>query len=219
MKSLHTAALICLTALLLFTFVPETNAAEAPAITHSFIGFGKANKTVIVGDDGKIQWQFNMPASDGWVLPNGNVLLALYGTKGFPNGGVIEVERATKKIIFQYKGQQKEVSTVLPLKNNTYLVAELGPQPRAIVINRKGEILKKTLLQCQKQNDHMQTRMLRVLPNGNYVIGNCHAGPGNPLLVEIEPKSKKVVWTLDRFDTFGNSVPNSQLLDVKGAIR
>ncbi len=57
---------------------------------------------------------------------------------------------------------------------------------------------------------------LEVLPNGNYVIGNCHAGPGNPLLVEVEPKTKKVVWTFDHYETFGNSVPNSQLLDVAG---
>lgn len=57
---------------------------------------------------------------------------------------------------------------------------------------------------------------LEVLPNGNYVIGNCHAGPGNPLLVEIEPKTKKVVWTFDRFQTFGNSVPNSLLVDLAG---
>ena len=58
---------------------------------------------------------------------------------------------------------------------------------------------------------------LEVLPNGNYVIGNCHAGPKNPLLIEIEPKSKRVVWQFDRFDLFGNSAPNSQLL-VKGAV-
>ncbi len=57
---------------------------------------------------------------------------------------------------------------------------------------------------------------LEVLPNGNYVIGNCHAGPGQPLLVEIEPKSKKVVWQLDEFERYGNSVPNSVLLDVLG---
>ncbi len=60
---------------------------------------------------------------------------------------------------------------------------------------------------------------LEVLPNGNYVVGNCHAGPGNPLLVEIEPKSKQVVWTFDGFQTFGNSASNSQILDVDGAIR
>ena len=60
---------------------------------------------------------------------------------------------------------------------------------------------------------------LEVLPNGNYVIGNCHAGPENPLVIALNPKKKKVVWTLDRFETFGNSVPNSQLLDIPGTVR
>lgn len=59
---------------------------------------------------------------------------------------------------------------------------------------------------------------LEVLPNGHYVIGNCHAGPDNPLLVEIDPKTKEVVWTFDQFETFGNSVPNSQILDVSGDV-
>ncbi|QDU60367.1 Arylsulfotransferase (ASST) [Planctomycetes bacterium Pan216] len=59
---------------------------------------------------------------------------------------------------------------------------------------------------------------LEVLPNGHYVIGNCHAGPGQPLLIEIDPKSKKVVWTFDQFERFGNSVPNSQLLGVEGKV-
>ncbi len=59
---------------------------------------------------------------------------------------------------------------------------------------------------------------LEVLPNGNYVVGNCHAGSKNPLLIEIEPKSKKVVWQFDQFGVFGNSAPNSQLLDVAGDV-
>jgi outer membrane protein assembly factor BamB len=57
---------------------------------------------------------------------------------------------------------------------------------------------------------------LEVLPNGHYVIGNCHAGPDNPLLVEIDPKTKKVVWTFSRFDLFGNSAPNSLILNFAG---
>lgn len=57
---------------------------------------------------------------------------------------------------------------------------------------------------------------LEVLPNGNYVIGNCHAGPGNPLLVEVDPATKKVVWTFDQYERFGNSVPNFQLIDFAG---
>jgi hypothetical protein len=60
---------------------------------------------------------------------------------------------------------------------------------------------------------------LEVLPNGDYVLGNCHAGPGQPLLVEIEPKTKRVVWTFDRYDAFGNSVSNTQILDQPGALR
>ena len=60
---------------------------------------------------------------------------------------------------------------------------------------------------------------LEVLPNGNYVIGNCHAGNGQPLLVELEPKSKKVVWQFDQHSKFGDSVSNSMILDVDKAVR
>jgi hypothetical protein len=59
---------------------------------------------------------------------------------------------------------------------------------------------------------------LDVLPNGHYVIGNCHAGPGQPLVIELDPKTKKVVWTFDQFETFGNSVSNSQVLDAGGPV-
>ncbi|MCA9015607.1 MAG: hypothetical protein KDA77_09785 [Planctomycetaceae bacterium] len=166
------SGVLCQTILLLACMITVTSAVYAgdgAAVKHSFLGVGKANQAVIVGEDGDVEWKFDMPASDGWVLPNGNVLLALYGTKEFPNGGVVEVDRKTKQILFQYQGRQKEISTVQPLSDGTFLVAELGPEPRAIIINRQGEILKNTPLQCQKQNTHMQTRMLRLLPNGNYI--------------------------------------------------
>ena len=58
---------------------------------------------------------------------------------------------------------------------------------------------------------------LEFLPNGNIVLGNCHAGPNNPQLVEIT-KDKKVVWTFHHFAAFGNSMSNSQILGVKGAV-
>lgn len=55
---------------------------------------------------------------------------------------------------------------------------------------------------------------LEVLPNGNYIIGNCHAGPDQPLLIELDPKTKRVVWMFDRHATFGNDVSNTQILDA-----
>ena len=80
-------ALLALSTLTMF-------AEKKAAITHSFLGVGKANRVVIVGEEGKVQWRFDMPASDGWVLPGGNVLLAVYPTREFPKGGVAEVDYA-----------------------------------------------------------------------------------------------------------------------------
>lgn len=55
---------------------------------------------------------------------------------------------------------------------------------------------------------------LEVLPNGHYVIGNCHAGAGQPVLIELDPATKQVAWQYDGFAQFGNSVSNTQLLDA-----
>ena len=188
-----TTSLVSLSIIVAFVAITSTALAEdEPSIRHSFLGVGKANKAVIVGEDGEIQWQFDMPASDGWVLPNGNVLLALYPTKGFPAGGVVEVERESKKVVFAYRGQQKEVSTVQPLPDGKFLVAELGPQPRAIVVNRQGKIVQTTPLQCQKKNAHMQTRMLRLLPNGNYLAPHLL----DFAVKEYQPEDGKVVQSI-----------------------
>lgn len=59
---------------------------------------------------------------------------------------------------------------------------------------------------------------LQVLPSGNIVIGNCHAGPDNPQIIEIT-RDKKVVWTLNDQKNFGNSTTNSQILDVEAVLR
>jgi len=103
------------------------------------------------------------------------------------------------------------------LKNGNTLIAT-GNGHSVIEVTAKKEIVWKI-----EQNDLPNITLawvttLEVLPNGNYVIGNCHAGPKNPLLIEIEPKTKKVVWTFDQFERFGNSVPSSQLLDVAGNV-
>ncbi len=58
---------------------------------------------------------------------------------------------------------------------------------------------------------------LELLPNGNLVFGNCHAGPDNPQLIEVT-RDKKVVWTFKDFKTFGNSLAAGQVLDVKGKV-
>ena len=56
---------------------------------------------------------------------------------------------------------------------------------------------------------------LQVLPNGNILIGNCHAGPENPQLIEVD-RQKNVVWSFKDFDRFGDSLTNSQMLAIDG---
>jgi PQQ-like domain len=58
---------------------------------------------------------------------------------------------------------------------------------------------------------------LELLPNGNLIMGNCHAGPDNPQLFEVT-RDKKVVWTFKDFKTFGNGLAAAQVLDVKGKV-
>lgn len=58
---------------------------------------------------------------------------------------------------------------------------------------------------------------LQVLSNGNIIFGNCHAGPDNPQIIEIN-RDKKVLWTFKDFNNAGNSLTNSQVLDLEGEV-
>ena len=62
------------------------------------------------------------------------------------------------------------------------------------------------------------TTSLELLPSGNILIGNCHAGPDNPQLIEVT-RDKQVVWTFRDFETLGNSTAVSASVDVEGVIR
>jgi hypothetical protein len=59
---------------------------------------------------------------------------------------------------------------------------------------------------------------LHVLPNGNLIVGNCHAGRDNPQLFEVT-REKKVVWSFKDHETFGNNCAAHHVLDIKGVIR
>jgi hypothetical protein len=59
---------------------------------------------------------------------------------------------------------------------------------------------------------------LHVLPNGNLIVGNCHAGPDNPQLFEVT-RDKKVVWSFKDHHTFGNSLAAAHVLDLKDVQR
>jgi len=59
--------------------------------------------------------------------------------------------------------------------------------------------------------------MLEVLPNGNVIIGNCHAGPANPQLIEVG-RDKKVLWTFKDMKHFNNATAASVVIGIDGEV-
>lgn len=154
--ALHaTLALLALTAPLAGTEVE---------IRHSFFIVGPTFSGII-GEDGREQWNAGKPAArDGFVLPNGNVLIAWSG----------EVKEFTRdlQVVFQFQKspENRELGTVERLENGRTLITELGVKPRLLEVNSAGRIELEFPLQPETDNAHMQTRMARKLANGNYLV-------------------------------------------------
>ncbi len=136
-------------------------------ITHSFLATG--GETFLVDGSGKTVWHYPQSSRDGWVLPNGNVLLALSKSKDRPGGSVVEVTR-DNNVVFEFAGTQSEVNTAQALDNGNILLTEAGAKPRLLEVDRKGKIVVEVPLSAQTKDHHLQTRMARKLANGNYLV-------------------------------------------------
>jgi outer membrane protein assembly factor BamB len=144
-----------------------TIGAEPEKITHSFLACGA--ETFIVDGTGKVIWSYPHASRDGWVLSNGNILLALNKDKTYPGGAAVEVTKEGK-IVFEYKGTQSELNTVQLVRDNRILVTEAGDKPRLLELDHDGHILEEVKLQAQTKDHHLQTRMSRRTPDGHYLV-------------------------------------------------
>lgn len=148
--------LLCLAAL------PPVRAGEL--IRHSFFVAGPTF-TGIIDEEGREAWNAGRAAArDGFVLPNGNILIAWTD----------EVKEFTrdKQIVFRYAKSpaNKEIGTVQRLENKHTLITELGTQPRLLEVDVDGKIIVEVPLLPETENAHMQTRMARKLDGGNYLV-------------------------------------------------
>jgi hypothetical protein len=154
------------------------------AADRSFLMLG--GLTQIVDASGKATWKYPAVTRDGYILPNGNLLLTLSKTKAYPGGAVVEVTR-DQKVIWEYKGTQTEVNTAVLLDNGNVMLTEAGDKPRLLEVARDGSIKVEIPLGCQITNHHMQSRMARKLPNGHYLV------PQEKTVREYDAAGK-VVW-------------------------
>jgi len=114
------------------------------------------------------------------------------------------------------EGHGNEVYGAIRLPSGNTLIAG-GNNNRVLEVNPKGDIVWK-IDQSELPGIKLAwVTSLHALPNGNIIVGNCHAGPENPQLFEVT-RDKKVVWTFKDFKTFGNGLAAAHILDIK-AIR
>jgi PQQ-like domain len=111
------------------------------------------------------------------------------------------------------EGHGVEVYGAIRLPNGNTLIAG-GNNNRVLEVNPKGEIVWKIEHNELPGIQLAWVTTLHALPNGNIIVGNCHAGPNNPQLFEVT-RDKKVVWKFNDFKTFGNGLATSHVLDIK----
>ncbi|MDX2041015.1 MAG: hypothetical protein SF097_07195 [Acidobacteriota bacterium] len=158
-------------------------------------------------------------------LDNGNYLVCQEG-----EGKVREYD-GKGKIVWEYaldlngrprspglgvEGHGVEVFGAIRLKNGNTMIAG-GNNNRVFEVTRDGKIVWSVDQKELPGITFAWMTTLQQLPNGNLIIGNTHAGPENPQLIEVT-RDKKVVWEFRDFNNFGNNLVAAQVLGIKGKV-
>lgn len=115
------------------------------------------------------------------------------------------------------EGHGTEVYGAVRLKNGNTLIAG-GNNNRVLEVSPEGKIVW-SLDQRELPGITLAwVTTLHALPNGNIIVGNCHAGPENPQLFEVT-RDKQVVWTFRNFTTFGNGLASAHVLGLPEGTR
>jgi outer membrane protein assembly factor BamB len=115
------------------------------------------------------------------------------------------------------EGHGVEVYGAIRLKSGNTLIAG-GNNNRVLEVTTEGKIVW-SLDQRELPGITLAwLTTLHALPNGNIIVGNCHAGPENPQLFEVT-REKKVVWKFRDFKTFGNSLAAAHVMGLPEGTR
>lgn len=160
--------------------------------TRRFIAADSSkNRVAILDETGRTEWEHKIgPLHDLHVLPSGNVLLQTSWTE------VAEINPASDEIVWQYDamkrpenaGKRLEIHAFQRLANGQTMVAESGPGS-IVELDKNLNVVHSMPLLVSKPDAHRDTRLVRKLASGNYLV--CHEGDG--LVREYDP-SGKTVW-------------------------
>ncbi len=150
--------------LVAFFLCASSSVGLAESVRHEFLLVGPTF-TGIIDEQGNEAWDTGRRGGrDGFVLENGNVLVAW-------NNEVRELTRDNEEV-FRYakSADNRELGTVQRLDNGNTLITELGTRPQLLEVDSNGKVVVRVPLLPETDNAHMQTRMARKLPSGNYLV-------------------------------------------------
>lgn len=168
-------------------------------------------RIIEVDKDGKIQTEVKLQG-DGRQntrmvrkLTNGNYLVCA------ENPGAVTEYNAKSEVVWEYPIKTR-VYGAIRLRNGNTLIASGGGAsvvevtPERKVVWEIKDTVPDTSITLK------WTTFLTELDNGHFVVGNCHAGEKSPQIFEIA-RDKNVVWQFNQYETFGNGLACSQILD------
>lgn len=144
----------------------------------------------IVAPDGSLQWELPIEAiHDAQILPNGNILTQLGWQR------IVEVA-PDKQVVWEYDsgkmngnaGKPVEVHAFQRLDGGLTMIAECGPG-RIIEVDREGKIHNQIKLKVDHPSSHSETRLVRKIANGNYLVAQESDG----FVREYNPAGE-IVW-------------------------
>lgn len=150
-------------------------------------------RLAIVAPDGSLEWETKIgPIHDASVLPNGNILFQQGWTR------IIEMTPA-HQIVWEYDsaksngnaGKRVEVHAFQRLQDGLTMIAESGPA-RIIEVDHSGKIHRQIPLKVNQPNPHSDTRLVRKIANGNYLVAHENDGA----VREYNPAGG-IVWDYD----------------------
>ncbi|MGJ8651230.1 MAG: beta-propeller domain-containing protein [Opitutaceae bacterium] len=145
--------------------LPKVRQVSESGIRHSFLVTG-SKMTAIFDEESKVIWSVKGGSRDGTVLPDGNILIC-------ESRRVVEYAEGSTDIVWSYhldSKKNKEIAAAWRLDDGNTLIVENGGWPRLMEITKEGQVSVEFPLQPETDNAHMQTRMARKLPNGNYLV-------------------------------------------------
>ncbi len=168
-------------------------------------------RIIEVDKDGKIQAEVKLQEGGRQntrmvrKLPNGNYLVCA------ENPGVVTEYNAKSEVVWEYAIKTRVFGAIRLRNGNTLIasgggagVVEVTPENKVVWEIKDAVADGKIALKWMT--------FLTELDNGNIVVGNCHAGAESPQIFEIT-RDKKVVWQFNQYETFGNGLACSQVLN------